>query len=95
MTEPKQSKELGAALEAASAAAEVIRALYRPNLGRDLPVNTKSDNSPVTEADVRAEQSIRAVLERHFPAYGFYGEEGGRHAMNAECIWLVDPLDGT
>jgi histidinol-phosphatase len=73
----------------------VIRALYRPNLGGDLPVNIKSDNSPVTEADVRAEQAIRAVLERHFPAYGFYGEEGGRHAMNAENIWLVDPLDGT
>jgi histidinol-phosphatase len=39
--------------------------------------------------------AIRAVLLRHFPDYGFYGEEGGQHGMQAEHIWLVDPLDGT
>jgi histidinol-phosphatase len=95
MSGPKQSPELAAALEAASAAESIIRALYRPNLGRDLAVTTKPDDSPVTEADVRAEQAIRAVLERHFPGYGFYGEEGGAHGMGAENIWLVDPIDGT
>jgi histidinol-phosphatase len=38
---------------------------------------------------------IRATLQRHFPGYGFYGEETGQHAMGAESIWLVDPIDGT
>src|SRR5205807_1844907 len=55
----------------------------------------KPDQSPVTEADVRAEELIRATLSRHFPSYGFYGEETGQHAMQAESIWLVDPIDGT
>ena len=55
----------------------------------------KADASPVTEADVRAEEVIRAMLERAFPGYGFYGEETGQHAMGAESIWLVDPIDGT
>src|SRR3979409_1230608 len=86
-----QSKELTAALEAARAAAAVIGALYQKNLA----VRTKPDDSPVTEADVRAEQVIRATLTRHFPGYGFYGEETGQHAMEAENIWLVDPIDGT
>ncbi len=85
------SKELQAALAAARAAAQIIRPLYR----RNVAVTLKSDQSPVTEADVRAEQAIREVLADAFPAYGFYGEEGGRHAMEAENVWLVDPLDGT
>src|SRR5947207_7471949 len=85
------SKELAAALEAARAAEEVIRSLF----GRNPAVRTKPDQSPVTEADVRAEELIRATLSRHFPSYGFYGEETGQHAMQAESIWLVDPIDGT
>ena len=85
------SKELTAALQAARAAADVIGAHYR----KKPSVRTKPDDSPVTEADVRAEEVIRATLSRHFPGYGFYGEETGQHAMQAESIWLVDPIDGT
>jgi histidinol-phosphatase len=85
------SKELTAALDAARAAADVIRACYR----RNPSVAIKPDKSPVTEADVRAEEVIRSTLARSFPGYGFYGEETGRHAMGAESIWLVDPIDGT
>jgi histidinol-phosphatase len=44
---------------------------------------------------VRAEEVIRETLNRHFPGYGFFGEETGQHAMSAENIWLVDPIDGT
>jgi histidinol-phosphatase len=88
---PVPSRELAAALEAAEAAAQVIRALYQ----RNLQVITKADKSPVTEADVRAEEAIRAVLERHFPGYGFFGEETGQHDMGADNVWLVDPIDGT
>ena len=85
------SGELQAALEAAQAAAEVIRGYYQ----RSLAVRIKADASPVTEADVRAEGTIRDTLNRHFPGYGFYGEETGQHAMDAQDIWLVDPIDGT
>ena len=73
------SKELQAALEAARAAAEVIQGFYR----RNAQVTLKADKSPVTEADVRAEQVIRQILSARFPGYGFYGEETGRHAMDA------------
>jgi len=86
-----RSTELRAALDAAKAAAEIIGAYYR----RDVRVQTKQDQSPVTEADVRAEEAIRAILSKRFPSYGFYGEETGRHAMGAENVWLVDPIDGT
>jgi len=85
------SKELQAALDSASAAAKIIQGLYRHNLG----VTLKADKSPVTQADVQSEEAIKAILQQRFPSYGFYGEETGRHAMDAENIWLVDPIDGT
>jgi len=85
------SRELQAALDAAQSAAEVIRGLYQKNLA----VRAKEGQSPVTEADVRAEEAIRAVLSARFPSYGFYGEETGRHSVDAESVWLVDPIDGT
>jgi histidinol-phosphatase len=85
------SKELQAAREAAQAAAEVVRSLYQKNLR----ITTKADATPVTEADLRAEEAIRGILSSRFPSYGFYGEETGQHAMDAENVWLVDPIDGT
>jgi histidinol-phosphatase len=85
------SKELQAALDAAEAAATIIRSMYQ----RNLAIHTKADATPVTEADVRSEQAIRAILTQRFPSYGFYGEETGQHAVDAESVWLVDPIDGT
>ena len=85
------SKELTAALTAARAAADVIQAYYRHNPS----VRLKGDRSPVTEADVGAEEVIRSTLAQKFPGYGFYGEETGQDRMAAESIWLVDPIDGT
>jgi histidinol-phosphatase len=85
------SQELQAALDAARAAGEVIQSLYQKNIS----VKTKPDASPVTEADVRAEEVIKTILSERFPSYGFYGEETGKHSMSAENVWLVDPIDGT
>jgi histidinol-phosphatase len=85
------SAELNAALDAARAAHEVIQALYQ----RNRAVTLKADKSPVTEADVRAEEAIRAVLLTRFPDHGFIGEETGRDRPLSESVWLVDPIDGT
>ncbi|HUY84815.1 MAG TPA: inositol monophosphatase family protein [Steroidobacteraceae bacterium] len=85
------SRELQAALDAAAAAGEIARALYRGNL----EVRLKADKSPVTEADLRCEIAIREILSTRFPGYGFYGEETGASGTDAECVWLVDPIDGT
>ena len=91
MTNPEMSNELKAALDAARAAAEVIRGFYQQNV----KIEVKADKTPVTEADVRSEEAIRELLSKRFPSYGFYGEETGKSDMNAESVWLVDPIDGT
>jgi histidinol-phosphatase len=82
---------LTAAREAAEAAAEVIRRYYRSQL----EVERKADDSPVTRADVEAEQAIRGLLEARFPDHAFYGEETGRSDRESDFLWLVDPIDGT
>jgi len=85
------SPELQAALDAAEAAARIARSMYQRNLN----VRLKDDKSPVTEADVQCELAIREILQRRFPEYGFYGEETGSRGLDAENLWLVDPIDGT
>ena len=85
------SPELTAALDAARAAADVIRGFYQ----RNVKIEVKADKTPVTEADVKSEEAIRALLTQRFPSYGFYGEETGKSQMDAESVWLVDPIDGT
>ena len=85
------SARLDAALAAAAAAAELIRSSYR----RNVAVRIKADRSPVTEVDVAAEQAIREVLQGRFPDDGFYGEESAVERLDAEWLWLVDPIDGT
>ena len=85
------SARLDAALIAAAAAAEIIRNSYR----RNIKVRIKADRSPVTEADLAAEAAIRDVLQGRFPVDGFYGEESAAERMDAESLWLVDPIDGT
>lgn len=82
---------LTTALEAANAAADVIRRYYQ----RNLDVMIKADKSPVTQADIETEKAIRNIIGQRFPEHGFYGEETGQSALDAEYLWLVDPIDGT
>jgi histidinol-phosphatase len=45
--------------------------------------------------DIAAEQAILAVLTERFPGHGFYAEESGSRQLEAEYLWLIDPIDGT
>ncbi|GAC1300795.1 MAG: histidinol-phosphatase [Steroidobacteraceae bacterium] len=85
------SPELQAALDAAEQAAQIARASFQ----RNIEVRIKTDQTPVTEADVRCEIAIREILEARFPSFGFLGEETGSRDQSAENLWLVDPIDGT
>lgn len=60
-------------------------------------VEHKSDDSPVTIADRRAEEEIRRWLARYFPEDAIVGEEGGgtKTARANGATWYIDPIDGT
>jgi myo-inositol-1(or 4)-monophosphatase len=70
-------------------------ALLRDFYHRGVRAEYKGDVDLVTEADRASEALIVSRLREHLPAHGIYGEEGARHALDAEYRWYVDPLDGT
>ena len=86
-----RTRYLQVALDAARSAAEVIRHYYREGT----EVSLKADATPVTRADIEAEELIRRAIGSAFPDHGFYGEETGSRGLDAEYVWLVDPIDGT
>ena len=57
----------------------------------------KSDGSPVTAADLAADEIIRHELAQHLPEVAVITEEScsSATAANTERFILVDPLDGT
>ena len=64
--------------------------------GPDFDVKSKSDASPVTEADEAADALISAGLRAAFPDVTLITEEqADSHALTASTFLIVDPLDGT
>ena len=51
--------------------------------------------SPVTIADRNAEKAMRALIEERYPQHGIFGEELGSVRVDAEFVWVLDPIDGT
>ena len=50
---------------------------------------------PVTEADRAGESTMRHLIKRSFPTHGIIGEEFGAEQIEAEYVWVLDPIDGT
>lgn len=86
---------LPAITQAAETAGESIMEIY----ATDFDVERKSDNSPVTQADLAAEAIILAVLADLTPDIPVIAEEemaaGTAPSVVGDRFWLVDPLDGT
>ena len=61
-----------------------------------LQVSIKGPSDFVSQADIRAEQTIRDELAKARPGYSFLMEESGASGSDAwTWRWVVDPLDGT
>ncbi|MBT7956117.1 MAG: histidinol-phosphatase [Rhodospirillaceae bacterium] len=89
MTVPTSYIELAGKL--ADIAGPIVARYFRS----DLTIADKADASPVTAADREAEAAIRAVLEAECPDHGILGEEHGAENIEAEYVWVLDPIDGT
>jgi len=67
--------------------------------GSEFSVDTKDDNSPLTEADRKSNEVIVSALEKHYPDIPIISEETKTleyaDRKDWEYFWLVDPLDGT
>lgn len=82
-------------LEAVETVARLAGAEAKRRFRTALAVDSKSDGSPVTEADREAERVARAWILAHYPEDGVVGEELGTHQPEARRRWFLDPIDGT
>ena len=88
--------ELNRQLEFAITTAHEAGRLTLGYFDRELLVEAKADESPVTVADREAERLIRERIERSYPQHAVLGEEfGGAVEEGASHRWIVDPIDGT
>jgi myo-inositol-1(or 4)-monophosphatase len=59
-----------------------------------IQVEEKGLNDFFSEIDRQAEQVIIETILRAYPDHAVLGEEGGQQGAS-ECLWIIDPLDGT
>jgi len=82
-------------LSVANALADAAAAQSMRHFRTPLEVISKDDQSPVTLADRAAESAMREILAAQSPQDGIYGEEHGRERLDADRVWVLDPIDGT
>ena len=75
--------------------ADESRAILNAVAGSAPEVDIKSDLSYVTATDRRVEERLREMIEHEFPEHGICGEEFGSRDLDAEYVWVLDPIDGT
>ncbi len=87
------ARELDVAVAAARAAGAIVRRWYEGAY----TVRDKAHDSPVTEADIEANQAIQTAIQGAFPDDGWLSEETRDSAarLSKSRVWIIDPLDGT
>jgi histidinol phosphatase-like enzyme (inositol monophosphatase family) len=81
--------------ELADAASAAILPRFRSPMAAESKPGGRLPFDPVTEADREAEAAMRRLIAGRFPGHGIVGEEYGDERVDAECVWVLDPIDGT
>lgn len=87
--------DLTSYLALAHALADAARPVVLKHFRSGLAIDSKADDSPVTIADREVETTMRAMINEHCPDHGILGEEHGPENIDAEYVWVLDPIDGT
>lgn len=75
--------------------ADAAHALLAPAASLRPEVQVKADRSFVTSLDGQIEARLREMIGSRYPGHGILGEEAGAQALDAEAVWILDPIDGT
>ena len=86
------TEDLQMALALAEEAGNLTLSFYR---SKSLKIDAKRDDTPVTEADRKAEELIRKGINNAFPDDGIFGEEFEEKISVNGRRWILDPIDGT
>lgn len=58
-------------------------------------IEIKPDRSYVTAIDKQIEANLRNLIAARYPGHGIHGEEHGAERLDADHVWVLDPIDGT
>lgn len=94
-TRASPSLDLAALADFAAATAEVSGRIALDWFRQPVAIDTKSDQSPVTEADRAVEADLRARITAAWPDHAILGEEYGAEGSEDAPTWVIDPIDGT
>ena len=88
-------KRLEVAIEAAKEASKIALKYYGKLESND--VETKKDDSPVTQADLEIDKYLKETILAAFPEDGWLSEEtvDDESRLKKSLVWIVDPIDGT
>jgi histidinol phosphatase-like enzyme (inositol monophosphatase family) len=75
--------------------ADISRAMILQAAREAMRVDLKQDASFVTATDRAVEARLREEIAAAFPDHGILGEEHGSERLDAEFVWVLDPIDGT
>lgn len=84
--------------EAGAAILAIYLDLVRTGVAHSIRLADKSDDSPLTQADLAAHKIIHEKLSKLTPEIRIISEEDNvqdRRNLDSGTFWLVDPLDGT
>jgi inositol-phosphate phosphatase / L-galactose 1-phosphate phosphatase / histidinol-phosphatase len=67
-----------------------------PSSGETAPDrHLKPDSSYVTTLDLAIERRLRHMIESRYREHGILGEEEAGTRLDADWVWVLDPVDGT
>ena len=92
------SSEIGKRLDHLHVLSRIARGITLPRFADPQGVENKasgSDYDPVTQADIDAEDALRAAILKVFPDDSIEGEERPDHSGTNGFSWTLDPIDGT
>ena len=75
--------------------ADESRKILNEVVGQVPDVTIKADDSYVTETDRLIEARLREIIDAEHPEHGILGEEHGARDLDADYVWVLDPIDGT
>ena len=95
MTDEQSAARYDTWLTFALGCCDAADALALEHFRRDLVIETKPDNTFVTQADTAIERTIRSLITATYPDHGLVGEEYGSETGTGGIRWYIDPIDGT
>jgi myo-inositol-1(or 4)-monophosphatase len=106
MARPRESRSSGNRAETPGldAPALLLAAERAVGIGADLlrrghshvgALISKGDRDYATEVDFAIERAVKEALAEDAPDIPFLGEEEGGADLDADTLWVLDPIDGT